>query len=64
MKKSLDELQRELETIIAWFESDDADIDQAEAQYQRGLEVSKELQDRLQETKNRITKLKTSFEEQ
>lgn len=64
MKKSLSELQAELESIIAWFESDDADIDQAENRYQRGLEVSKELQDRLQETKNRITKLKTSFEEQ
>lgn len=64
MKKSLSELQTELESIIAWFESDEADIDQAETRYQRGLEVAKELQDRLQETKNRITKLKTSFEEQ
>lgn len=61
MKKT-SELQTELEAIIAWFESDEADIDEAEGQYQRGLEIAKELETRLKQTKNNITKLKQSFE--
>lgn len=62
MKKTVSELQAELETIIAWFESEEADIDKAEEQYKRGLELANELQKRLKETKNNITKLKQSFE--
>lgn len=60
--KKISELQAELEGIIAWFESDDADIDQAEKQYKLGLDIAKELEERLNETKNKITKLKQSFD--
>lgn len=63
MKKSLSDLQTELESVINWFESDEADIDQAEAQYQRGLEIAEELKSRLEETKNNITKLKQTFKD-
>lgn len=62
MKKTLGELQAELESIITWFESDEADIDQAESKYKRGLEIAQELQKKLELTKNNITKLKQSFE--
>lgn len=61
MDKSIMELQAELESIIAWFESDEVDIDKAEEQYKRGLELAEELKKRLTETKNSITKLKQSF---
>ncbi|MFZ1324155.1 MAG: exodeoxyribonuclease VII small subunit [Candidatus Saccharimonadales bacterium] len=57
------ELQSELEEIISWFESDEADIDQAAAKYKRGLEIAQELQARLKAAKNEITKLKQSFKE-
>ncbi len=57
------ELQAELENIISWFESDEVDIDSAADQYKRGLEITKELEGRLKETKNVITKLKQSFSE-
>lgn len=59
--KTTSELQAELEAVIAWFESDEADIDQTADQYKRGLEIADELQKRLAETKNTITKLKQSF---
>lgn len=62
MTKKISELQTELETIIAWFESDDVDIDKAEQQYKRGMEVASELEGRLKETKNNIVKLKQSFD--
>lgn len=63
MKKTTAELQTELEAIIAWFESDEVDIDKAADQYARGLELAKEIETRLQETKNTIIKLKQKFDE-
>lgn len=61
MTKTAGELQSELEAIIAWFESDEADIDKAAEQYERGLKITKELKAKLQDTENKITKLKQSF---
>lgn len=61
--KTLNELQTELEAIIDWFESDEADIDKAEEKYRRGLEIAEELKSRLTETKNAITKLKAKFDQ-
>jgi len=55
------ELQTELELIISWFESEEVDIDIAPEKYKRGLEIAEELQERLNETENQITKLKQSF---
>lgn len=63
MSKKMTELQAELEQIISWFESDEADIDKVEAQYERGLAIAKELEERLQETKNRIVKLQQTFDD-
>ena len=62
MKKSTNELQAELEAIIAWFESDEVAIDNAAEKYERGLAVAAELKKRLSDTENSITKLKQSFE--
>lgn len=62
MKQSARELQNELNEIIDWFESDDFDIDQATEKYQRSQEVIKELAARLNDTKNKITKLSMSIE--
>ena len=61
MAKSINELQSELEQIITWFESDEVNIDMADEQYKRGLEIAEELKSRLTETKNKIAKIKQSF---
>ncbi len=61
-KKTVAELQAELEAIIEWFESDDVDIDKAGAEYERGLKIAKELKANLQQTENTIKKLKQSFD--
>ncbi len=61
MKKTSVELQAELESIIEWFESEEVDIDIAADKYKNGLEIAKELQERLVISKNVIKKLKQSF---
>lgn len=58
----MNELQTELDAIIEWFGSDGVDIDEAEAKYKRGLELARELKERLQETENSINKLKAKFD--
>lgn len=63
MKKSTNEIQAELEAIINWFESEEVDIDQVASKYEQGLKLAAELKARLEETKNKITKLKASFGE-
>jgi len=60
MKTTL-ELQAELESIIEWFESDEADIDNAPDKYKRGLEIATEIETRLQQTKNKVSVIKKSF---
>ena len=62
MKQTSSELQAELQDIIEWFESDDFDIDQATEKYERSQKIIEELTSRLNETKNKITKLKTDIE--
>lgn len=61
MKDTTQQLQAELEAIIAWFESDEADIDSAAGKYERGMMIAKQLEKRLQAAENKITKLQKSF---
>ena len=61
--KTTQDLQAELDAILAWFESDAIDIDKAMQQYEHGLKLAHELQKRLKETTNTITKLSQSFDE-
>lgn len=60
-RQSIAELQVELDSIIEWFGSDDVDIDEAEAKYERGLELVRELKKRLQDKGNTVKKLKAQF---
>lgn len=62
MTQSSNELQAELDQIIEWFESDDFDIDEAANKYQRSQEIINELNKRLKETKNKISKLKVDLD--
>ncbi len=52
---------KELEEITAWFESSDVDLDQGLAKFERGLELSAQLKDHLQEVENRVEKIKARF---
>lgn len=61
MKEKTAALQAELEAIIAWFESEEADLDKAVDKYERGLLIAKELEKRLQVTENSVNKLQKLF---
>lgn len=55
------ELNEELDTILADLQRDDTDVDTAVQQYERGLELVKQLESHLKNAENKITELKAKF---
>ncbi len=49
----------QLEAILAKLESGDLDVDQAIKQYQKGMELVKQLEKQLKTAENKITKVTT-----
>lgn len=60
-KKNYQELEAELRDIIAWFESDSFDVDQAITKYKRGLELLEELEAYLKTAENTVRQLQADF---
>lgn len=60
-KNSYQDLETELREIIAWFEGDTFDVDEAVRKYQRGLELLKELEKYLSTAENTVHELKAKF---
>lgn len=48
----------ELESILEWFESHEADPDSALEKFEQGMELIKELEQKLQSTENRIEEIR------
>jgi exodeoxyribonuclease VII small subunit len=54
---------QELEEITAWFESDDVDLSQALAKFERGMVLVADLRGELQQVENKVEKIKQRFDE-
>jgi exodeoxyribonuclease VII small subunit len=52
---------KELESITAWFESDEADLGEALVKFERGMELAGELKTQLKTVENRVEKIKQRF---
>lgn len=52
----------ELETLTAWFEQEDVDLDEGIGKFERGLELAEVCKKKLSEVENKVTKLKAKFE--
>ncbi|HIA91558.1 TPA: exodeoxyribonuclease VII small subunit [Candidatus Saccharibacteria bacterium] len=51
------ELAEELEQIVAWFESDNVDLEAAVEKFERGVVLSSELKKRLSSAEQKIKKI-------
>lgn len=61
--KTFAEKFSELEEIVAWFDTTEInDIDESLEKYERGAQLTKELNAYLDETENRVTKIKEKFD--
>lgn len=52
----------ELEAISAWFEKEDIDLDQALAQYKKGMELVVKARAYLQQAENEFQEVKRQFD--
>jgi exodeoxyribonuclease VII small subunit len=55
------ELQEELDSILADLQRDDIDVDAAMKQYERGLTIVQKLETHLKTAENTITELHAKF---
>ena len=60
-KKSYSEMSEELESILSILQQGDLDVEDAINQYERGIELTHELEKYLETAENKITKLKAKF---
>lgn len=58
VKKSYEELAHELDSVIANLQRDELDVDEALKNYQRGLELTKILENYLNKAESQIKKIK------
>ncbi len=52
----------ELESITEWFESENVDLNEALAKFERGMVLADELKKELQQVENRVEKIKQRFD--
>ena len=52
----------ELEELLAWFEQDDLDIEEALKKYEQGQLLAADIKKRLSEVENKITVLDKKFD--
>ncbi|MGB4762712.1 MAG: exodeoxyribonuclease VII small subunit [Candidatus Saccharimonas sp.] len=60
--KTVSQKMSDLGELVAWFESDEFELEQAIAKYKEAEKVAGEIERDLAELKNEITVLKQKFE--
>jgi exodeoxyribonuclease VII small subunit len=55
-------LSAELDEVVARLQSADLDVDQAVQAYERGMAITKDLETYLQQTSNKVTKIKADWQ--
>ena len=53
---------KELEAITEWFESEEVDLNEAIAKFERGMELADTLKKELEQIENRVEKIKQRFD--
>lgn len=59
---SLNDQLAQLDELIAWFDQEDFDLDEALAKFDQGVLLTEAIRDRLQTVQNKITVLKQRFD--
>lgn len=60
-KSDYKSINLELDEILLKLQSEDLDVDEAVALYERGIELTKELESYLKDAENKVSKIKADF---
>jgi exodeoxyribonuclease VII small subunit len=61
-QKNYRQLSEELDALLAWFESDELDLDSAAAKYQQAMELIGQMETNLKSTEVTIKKISAKFQ--
>lgn len=61
--KLLSDQLQELDELIAWFDQDSFDLDEALKKFDEGIKLTEHIEQRLQTLENKITVLRQRFDE-
>jgi exodeoxyribonuclease VII small subunit len=61
-QKKISQQLSELDELIAWFDQDDFDLDEALQKFDQGVKLAQEIKERLSLLENKITILKERFD--
>ncbi len=59
---SYQEIAAELDALVAWFQSEDVDLNEAISKYERGIDLVAQLEERIATAENKIEKLQQRFD--
>lgn len=62
-QRSLTELMDELKSIIDWFNAGDVDVEVASVKFDRGVQISEVIKNKLTETENKINEIKLKLQD-
>lgn len=62
-EQTLQQLTAQFEELVAWFEQDDFDVEQALEKYEKAHSIAAEIKKRLDTVENKISVLQKSFDE-
>lgn len=60
--KSYQQMNDKLAELMAWFESEQVDLDLAVAKYEETMELIKQMQRHLKTAENKVKKISAKFE--
>lgn len=61
-KMSLNDLLKQLDEIVAWFNNGEVDVEQAAAKFDEGVKLAEVAKKRLSETENKVNQIKLKLE--
>lgn len=61
--RPLPEVLAELEAVVAWFDQEDLDVEQAITQFEKGADLAENARAQLETLENKITVLKQRFDQ-
>lgn len=56
-KTNFSDKMKQLEEIVAWFDSDEVDLDSAVEKFEEGTKLAKELKSEINKIENKVKKL-------
>ncbi len=55
------DLSEQLDELLAWFDGDQIDVDEAIAKYEQAIQLTKQLEEYLTNAENKLTDLKNTL---